>query len=143
MNESPTFQIPRDVIEPIIQAHVASAVIAALGSGNQMIEAAVARILNEKVDSEGRSTSSDYQSTTWIIHVMRKQLREAIAATVAEEMPKHKEAIRRLIARELKKDNSPMLKQFVDGMTAAIVSPDTLKYRFTVAYETDADRRNR
>lgn len=138
--DAPTFQIPRDVIEPIIQAHVASAVVAALGGGTQMIEAAVARVMNETVDGDGRPTTSGYQTSPWILHTMRKMLREAIVAAVTEEMPKHKDAIRKLIERDLRKANSPLLRQFVEGMAAAVVSPDTLKYRLHVSYETDAER---
>jgi hypothetical protein len=140
---SPTFQIPRDVIEPIIKAHVASAVIEALGGGTKLVEDAIMRILSEKVDSEGRPTNSDYNSTTWVLHAMRKALREEILATVSAELPKHREAIRGLIQRELRKSNSPLLKQFVDGMVGVLSDKDALSYRMTVQFETAEERRNR
>lgn len=141
---NPTFQIPRDVIEPIIQAHVASAVVAALGGGTKVVEDAVARILNEKVDRNGNPERyADLSNTTWIVHAMRRVLREAIIDTVNEEMPKHKEAIRALISKELRKSNSPLLKQFVDGMTGALSDKNMLAYRMTVAFETAEERRNR
>jgi len=38
MSSNPTLQIPRDVIEPIIQAHVTEAVLNALGGQNELVK---------------------------------------------------------------------------------------------------------
>lgn len=136
MNDTPapTFQIPKDVIEPIIQSHVAAAVSTALGGHALMVEKAVAQALNVKVDSEGKQ--SGYRSDIpWLQWVMGECVRKAALEAVQEALIEQQGRIKKEIARELQKVNSPLAKRLIESMAGAIADHDALKYRLTVNIE--------
>lgn len=136
MNETPTFQIPKDVIEPIIKAHVCTAITTALGGQAKLIEDVVARILAQKVDSEGKPStyahSSDVEFIQW---ACRNAVRVAVTSTLQEEMGKYKETLRKHIAAALQKKDSPFIKQLAEGMVSGVSNPDAFKWRLKVEVE--------
>ncbi len=130
----PTFQIPKDVINPIIEAHVTTAVINALDGKDRLIEEAVRWVLFMKVDSDGKSTS--YNGISFVQWAMMKCVREAVKKAIEENMEKHKEEIKKAIAKELSKPStSPLAKQLINGMVEAMTAPEVLKYRIKVEYD--------
>ena len=137
MAEDPTFKIPKDIIEPIIQAHVAAAVTEALSDRGAVIQKAVGMILNQKVDSEGRPSNSSYADTTWIQWAMRAAVKKAVQAALEEQVAFHKEALKKAIAEELRlgKKHSPLAKSLISGMVGALTDPSLLKYRIRVEYD--------
>jgi hypothetical protein len=132
MADNPTFQIPKDVIEPIIQAHVTAAVSAALLDKEKIIEQAVCQVLNRKVDSDGKASSYSY-STTWLQWAMNDCVANAVYKAISNDLDAHQERIRAYIVRELNKKNSPMLRDLVSGMLGALTSETVVKYRLTVS----------
>ena len=133
MADNPTFQIPKDVIEPIIQAHVAAAVTAALSGQDQLMNKAVFMVLNQKVDSDGKPSSGYYSNEiTFIQWAMRNAVRKATEAAIVEEVAKHADVIRKNIADQLKMSKSPLVQALVQGLVKNLVDPQTLKYRLTV-----------
>lgn len=130
----PTFKIPRDVIEPIIQAHVQKAVIDALADRGALVSEAVRRVLSMKVDTEGRFDSYG-RGGEWVAWMVRDCICKATRAAIEDEMVKHKVAIDNLIIKELQKRNSPLMRQLVNGMTSAFTNPENLKWRLKVSYE--------
>lgn len=134
MAENPTFQIPRDVIEPIIQANVAAAITEALGEKGVFIETAVRQILFMKVGDDGKPTS--YSGVPFVQWVMMTAVRRAIKEAIEENMCRHKDAIKMAIAKELGLvKTSPLAKQLINGMVEAMTHPDVLKYRINVVYD--------
>lgn len=136
MSDSPTFQIPKDVIEPIIQAHISAAIVSALSGRERLIEHAVTQVLTQKVDSDGKPSnySSSVQFVQW---AMQNAVRKAVTAMLETEFAKQEEAIRALLTAELKKSKSPLVKQLVEGMTKAFTDPGNLKWRLKVSYGED------
>lgn len=133
----PTFQIPKDIIEPIIQAHVSAAVTEALSDKGAVIEKAVSMVLNRKVDRDGTPSNSSYAETTWIQWAMQNAVRKAVLAAIEEQVSFHKEALKKAIAEELGlgKKHSPLAKSLISGMVAALTHPDLLRYRIKVEYD--------
>jgi hypothetical protein len=133
MADNPTFQIPKDVIEPIIQAHIAAAVTAALSGQDQLMNKAVHMVLNQKVDSNGKPDSYPSSSSiTFIQWAMREALQKATKDALVAEVAKHADVIRANIAAQLKNSKSPIVQKLVEGLVGALVNPDTLKYRLTI-----------
>lgn len=129
----PTFQIPKDVIEPIIQAQVSSAVLAALGDSKGIVEKAVAAILNAKVDNDGKASSWHSASDiAWVQWMMREAVKKAAKQAVEEFFAQNKEIVKSQIASELRKKNSPLAKQLINAMVGAMTNESTLKYRLSV-----------
>lgn len=133
----PTFQIPKDVIEPIIQAHVASAVTEALSDKGAIVQKAVSFVLNQKVDREGNPSNGYYNETTWIQWAMKSAVTKAVKEALTEQISFHKDALKKAIAEELGlgKKHSPLAKSLISGMVAALTHPDLLRYRIKVEYD--------
>lgn len=135
MSSLPTLQIPKDVIEPIIQAHITKAVIEALGGSKQILEQAIAHVLNLKVDENGRPRgySSD---KPWIEWAIGDVLQKAARAAIEEAMAGQSEALKKSIASQLTRRNSPLAKQLAEQLVLGVSSPETLKYRLTINCES-------
>jgi hypothetical protein len=138
MADNPTFQIPKDVIEPIITANVAAAVLAAFADKSKLMEIAVSKVLTAKVEKDsGKPTTSDYYATTYIQWLMENVVKNAVAEAIKEQVGLHKEALKKAIATELgiSKKYSPLAKQLINGMCEAMSHPDLLRYRIKVEFD--------
>lgn len=134
MAGNPTFQIPKDVIEPIIQAHVALAVSTALGDGSKLMESAVKQVLEEKVNDKGER--SCYNSDIpWIQWTMHNAVRQAVKQTLEAELLKYRDAIKKQLVVMLQKKNSKLINELVEGMAGAMVDPDVFKYRMRIEFD--------
>ena len=136
MTDSPTFQIPKEVIEPIIQAHVTTAVTTALGGQARLLEAAITGVLTQKVDSDGKPSrySSDTQFIQW---ALREAVCNAVQRCLQEEVAKHEEQLRELLVAQLRKSNSPLVKNLVEGMTKGLINACGSKWQLSVTYGKD------
>jgi shikimate kinase len=137
MPDNPTFQIPKDVIEPILNAHINTAVAMALEGKDQIIESIVTRVLNQKVDSQGKPDNYGYNSSVaWIQWLMEDAVRKAVKQAIEEQVNVHKDAIKKAIAAEIgiKGKYSPLAKSLIEGMCSSLTHPDVLKYRINVTY---------
>ena len=60
-NEDPTFKIPRDVIQPIIEAKVSSALLEALGDQQWLVRNCISTVLEQKVNDQGGKCEDYYK----------------------------------------------------------------------------------
>lgn len=118
MADAPTFQIPKDVIEPIIQAQVLAAVAGALGAHDRILHMTIEKALLQPVDDSGKPAS--YRGEPFIEWLVKGAMRDAVKAAVIEAMEGHKERIRVAVLAEMQKKNSPLVKQLVEGMIAGV-----------------------
>lgn len=117
----PTFQIPKDVIEPIIQAQVTKAVMEALGGYRPIIEECVSQALNVKVDSNGNKPSySSSHDIPWIQWLVRDTIRTATKKAVVEMLQQHQDAIKASIEKQMRDPKSGFAKGLVDGLVKGI-----------------------
>jgi hypothetical protein len=131
----PTFQIPKNVIEPIIQSHVQAAVVSALGGGTRLVEIAIERVLSQKVAGDG--SPDRYQSSsaeTFLQWAVRDCIQRSVKKTLEQELEKQQSVIRDYLTKELAKKNSPIIKQLVEGMTTAFTG-NSIRYRINVTAE--------
>lgn len=132
--ETATLQLPKDLIEAAIQQNVAAAMTKAMGGYQSLMSEAVNRVLNQKVDSDGKpsSYSSNIPFIQWAVG---DALRSAVKAALAEEVVKYEAEVRRQIVEQLSKKNSPIVKQLVENMTKGLIEAATSKYQLTVKVE--------
>lgn len=135
MSENPTFQIPTDVIQPIIKAHVLTAVTGALSNHSVILNEIVSRILSQQVGDDGKPCS--YRGQQFIDYLVSTALREGVKAAVTEAIASHQETIRAAVLKELSKRNSPLVKQLVDGMVRGTFDPSRLRYALHLKLEGD------
>ena len=129
----PTFQIPKDIIDPIIKAHVNEAVLRALDGPNHIVSTAILNVMNVNVDSDGKPSS--YNGVPWIDWVIGDCVKKSVRAVIEEQLKTHADQLKAALTRELSTRNSKLVKQLVEGMAVAMTHPDTLKYRLNVTYD--------
>lgn len=132
--ETATLQLPKDLIEAAIQTNVAKAMSEAMGGYPALMSQAVERVLNQKVDSDGKPSSYS-SSITFIQWAVNNSLRKAVQDALAQEVTKYEGEVRRQIADQLARKNSPIVKQLVENMTKGLIEAATNKYRLTVTVE--------
>ena len=131
-----TLNVPNDVIDPIIRAEVTKAIIAAMGNQGQILTQAITSILAMQVDSEGKPSSySSDRSKSWLDWAVGTAVRSAAKEAIQEAMAQQKDAIKKEMVRQMQMKNSPLVRQFVEGMVNAATAPDVLKYRISIAYD--------
>lgn len=131
---NPTLQIPKDVIEPIIQAEITRAIVDAMGPKQDVMQRAIASVLNMKVDSDGKPTTYG-NSAPWIDWVIGKEIRSAAQAAIQSHLAEHGETIKKQLAAELQKKNSPLVRQLIEGMVGAMTHPEALRWRLNVTFD--------
>lgn len=135
MADNATLQLPRDLIEGAINAHIQTALAAALGDKAKILETAVAQVLTAKVDSEGKPGRGYGHDVEFIQWAVRDCVMKAVREALQQEITKHEAVIKKHIAEQLSRKNSPLLKQLVDTMTTGMVSAASDRWRLTVSYD--------
>ena len=133
-NEDPTFKIPRDVIQPIIEAKVSSALLEALGDQQWLVRNCISTVLEQKVNDQGGKCEDYYKdrAPTFLQWALTACLKEKIKEVLRDEIVKHKDMIAEGLRKELQKKSSPLVKQLIEGMTTSIISASTSQYSLTV-----------
>ena len=134
MAEDPTFKIPREVIQPIIEAKVSAALIEALGNQQWLVQNCISNVLDQKVNDQGGKCEDYYKdrAPTFLQWSLTTCLKAQIKKVLQDEIVKHQELIAEGLRKELQKKNSPLVKQLIEGMTKSIISASTGQYTLTV-----------
>lgn len=134
MPDVSTIQIPKDVLQPIIDAHVSKAIMEALGAQSQLVSAAVTATLTMKVGSDGKpsSYSSDVTFLKWLVN---SAIKEAVDKAVRAQLTDDMEHIKALVAKEMKNQRSPLTKQLIEGIAKA--ATDMGRARINVTIDTN------
>ncbi len=131
-----TLQVPNDVIDPIIRAEVSKAIIEAMGGKADILTKAISTILATCVDGEGKvSTYNSDRDRSWLDWAVGTAVRSAAKEAIQEAMAQQKDAIKKEMVRQIQTKNSPLVRQFVEGMVNAATAPDVLKYRINISYD--------
>lgn len=130
MADNPTFQIPKDVIEPIIQAHVTEAVVRALSGHERILSDAIHWMMNIQVGHDGKPTS--YNGKPWITWAISECVRNAAMKAIQSHLEEHGEVIKKQLAAELKNSKSPLVRQLIEAMVGNMTRPENVKYCLTV-----------
>ncbi len=134
--DNPTLQIPRDIIEPLIQAQINSAIAAAMGGSENLMTRAVQTVLSTKVNSEGKIDGySSHNQKMWIDWAVGDALRRAAQKAIELAVEEQHEAMKKEMIRQLSQKNSPLIKRLVQGLADNMFSQNNLKYRLTVDLE--------
>lgn len=132
MNENQaSVVIPKELLQPVIDAHVSAAIAKALAGPDAIVKGIVERLCNQNVDCEGRPSSYHNDRKTWLQWAVENMLKQAVQATIARELEGHKERIKEYLADELSKKKSPLVRSLVEGMCKGLVT-EGLRYRLEV-----------
>lgn len=136
MAENATIQIPKDLLEPAIQAQISKALIDAMSLKTDVLGALAERMLTQKVDNEGKPTNSNYSGTqTWVQWLTENMTREAIKEAIKAQGEEFKSLVRAAVEKELKKPNSKLVKEISEGAALAVMQTANSGWRISVNFE--------
>lgn len=129
----PTLQIPKDVIQPIIEAHVRDAVLRAFDGYRPAVDTLIASVLNVRVDSSGQPARyPDQGMPRWIDWALGEALRSSVKKAIEEKVATLQESLKKHIAAELQKKNSPLAKQVAESLLKGFGGIAVSGYRLKV-----------
>lgn len=123
-----TVNIPKDVLEPIVRQQVAAGIVSALGNPAKLIEGLVQLTFNQKVDSNGVVSRSDYENRYALVEVLaRNAIREVVKQALAEWINEKTPEIRAEVEKALGRRKSAFAKALVDGLHESLRSSWSFK----------------
>lgn len=132
----PTLQIPQDVIQPIIEAHVRDAVLRAFDGYKPAVDALISSILNVKVNEHGKPFGDrqygSERAPKWIDWALGEALRDAVKKVIVEKVTTLQASLEKHIAAELEKKNSPLAKQVAESLLKGFSEIAVNNYRLKV-----------
>ena len=129
--ELATLTLDPNIIKPIIEAKINTAVLEAMKGHEAIVDNIVHRVLYHKVDSDGQVDRYGYaQSKTFIDWLVEKGIREAVIAAMKTHMEQCQPAIKKAIEGELKKSTSKLASTMIESMIENTVKQ--WKYAITV-----------
>jgi hypothetical protein len=139
MSENATLNVPKDVLEPIVKAHITKAVIEALGiNGRTIVESAVEALLTMKVDSQGnRSRYDGRDDKMWIDWAVAEAAQKAAKAAIGEHFKANESAIKKAIVKELGKTGSPLAKSLADSLVTGAAKVLENSWRMNVTFQLE------
>lgn len=115
-------KIDQEYIGKCIEEIIKASMIEALDMKNQFAEECVKNLLNQKVDSNGKPSTSSWDKDTLLNYHLRKVLSDATKEEMLSIMEEKKPQIRELIRKELNKKST--VDKFVNSFFTNVT--DTL-----------------
>lgn len=119
MSEAVSINIDRKTVESVLQAQVQSAVAASIGNNPEFMLGIVAAMVNQKLDSDGRPTSSSYGEPL-VAYVGRKVIQESVKAAVEQWVQEQKPAIVKAMRKHLDTQRGNIIKRFLESTEKAL-----------------------
>ena len=135
-DEAIGFNLPMELVGPIIKESVSAAIVRTLGDPTDLINQLVSKALGEKVDSKGEvNRYSSENKYLYIEALAGNAIREYAKEALAEVLLQQRGAIMSAVKAELAKKSqvSAIAKVLVDSMTNAVEN----KYRMGVNVSFD------
>lgn len=108
-------QVGKELVAPIVEAKINAAIVEALSDPGAIISDIVKKILCQKVDSEGKRTSSDYHTMSFIEWLCRDRLQLAAKAAIGEWVDENKALLVTEMKKQLSRGKGPFTKSLLDG----------------------------
>lgn len=106
-------KIDQDYISKCVKEVVNASMIEALGAKNDIVENVIRELLNTKVDSDGKPTTSSWHTEKLIDFELRKQISEVVKETIKSSIEEKRELLTEMIKKELNKKAN--MQKFVDS----------------------------
>lgn len=131
-------KIDQDYIGKCIEEVVKASMIEALDMKNQFAEECVKNLLNQKVDKDGKPSTSSYDKDTLLNYHLRKVIsdvtKEEMLSTIEEKKPQ----IRDLIKKELNKKGT--IDKFVNSFFVNVTETLSNSWRTKIDIQFEQTR---
>lgn len=127
--------ISKDIVQPIVDAKVKEAVLAAMGGSEKIVEVVIDRILQQKVDKDGKVSSySSDNKFTWMDIVITNTIQEEVRKHIKEMIIEASDGIKEALQSKLKTKagTNQFAQALLDGFTNTFESNwrSTLQIQF-------------
>lgn len=133
-NKTATMNLPMDLIQPAINAHVAQAITQALGGAEQVVGTLVNQVMTRKVDHNGNA-STYHDSKPWIQWIAEDLVKNAIRSGLQELIEQRKEDIKQAIAKAMKDGKSAFHKKILTAAVDGLASSMSSGYRVNIEFK--------
>lgn len=125
--------ISREIVNPIVNAKIQEAILAAMGGGDTLITKTVDYLFNQKVDSTGKVSSySSENKFTWLEVTVTNQIRKAVEDATKEILLERQDALKSAIVRQLSSRKG--IEQFAEAILKGTV-PQQYSSRIDVKFD--------
>ena len=124
-----SLSLSKEVVQPIIEAKIQAAIVAAIGDPQRLIELMVERTMKEKVSRDG--TKGQYSSDnkyTLVEAVSMAAVRAAVRKALVEWVAEHQTHLEAEVKKYLAKSPGKLARMLTDGFAGVFAN----KYRFTM-----------
>ena len=131
-------KIGKDLVAPIIQAKIHSAIVSALADGgSSLVEDTVATLMSQRVDKDDGKVSSYGSAIPRIEYLSTKMLEEATKNAIKKWAEENKKQIEAAMYSELSKrsQTSRLVKAILNGLVESTKS----SWRFDVNFKFDRE----
>ncbi len=141
MNEMVSLKIDPKTIEGIVNAHVETAVAAALDKEGKLVKDLVHGICTSMVDSEGRPSRDSYSAKFNLIEwSLRTQMRNAVEGAVKKWLSQNEAELTAEVEKVVMKSKSAIAKAFVGFITGVDEEGKKNLGRLNVNFTVDGQR---
>jgi len=130
-------QITDDFVKPIIQAKIEAAIVSSLNEEQGLVEKTVAAVLSERVDSEGKNTSSDYHTHSRIEYLSTSMIQQAATEAIRRWAKENQKRIEEAMYKELRKKSQT--SKLVKSILAGLVEASKADWHFKVSFKPLGD----
>lgn len=106
-------QIDENFIKQSVEDIVKAGIVSALGDPSKIIQAAIGKVLDEKVDNNGRPTTYSY-GKRYLDYLVETAVAESAKEVVKEEIDNHREKIKETLVRRLR--NGKWLDAYAESL---------------------------
>lgn len=132
MGDIANITLSNDLIEPIVRAQLQASITAALGRSDLLVAQVVQTLMNQKVDSEGRT--SQYNGgeplITWMANTA---IKEAASEAIKEWFSANKDEMKKKLRAAITKNATGMAESFVLSMANSAESHYHHKIEVTIS----------
>lgn len=124
-NKLLSFQVDEGLVKPIVEKQIQSAIVAALGNKDDLLDAIIKQALAQKVNQEGRVSQYNSDNKFNFVDItINKAVREAVSEAVKEWAAENKEKVRKVVEKELNKNETykKITESFIDALTKSLSS---------------------
>lgn len=102
MNDNVSLTISKDIVNPIVEAKIKEAILAAMGGKEELVEKVVASVFSKKVNKDGRISSySSDNKYTWLDIIVTNQIEAAVKEEVQKMVKENSVHIVKAVKKQL------------------------------------------
>jgi len=129
MKSGVSVEVGSELVKPILEAEIHTAIVNQLGNKQNLIGEIISRMLSTKVDHKGKPEQYSSNSSIPLIEFLSRKAITSCARSAVESWVDSKKAeIQAEIERQMNKKTKTISKMLVDGFAESVKSDYSMKF---------------